>query len=157
MPNNNSESLVNTKSSITSLDSVSKLNSNIQLNNLSDNNYIDPSVQTVNTNVDPNVQTVNTNVEASVQTDIIQVEASVQAANTYVNTGMQTSPRMWLEYIRNWIDEILSRPNPNPNPQYKDVNIQTNAEEGLGLWGTVKQWFLEVSLRGALEAQNYHQ
>ena len=37
------------------------------------------------------------------------IEASVQATNTvepvtnYVNTGVQTSARIWLESIRNWI------------------------------------------------------
>jgi len=80
-------------------------------------------------------------IDASVQTEApIQVEASVQALNTYVNTGMQTSARMWLESIRNWITEILGT-NPNPNPQYVDVGVQTNATS---LWCTVKQWFLDV-------------
>ena len=41
-------------------------------------------------------------VDASVQTANIQVEAGVPA-NTYVNTGMQASARMWLESIKNWI------------------------------------------------------
>ena len=63
---NNSESLVSTKSP---LNSVSKIDSNIQLDNLPSHAYIDASAQTTN----------------------IQVEASVQAANNYVNTGMQTS------------------------------------------------------------------
>jgi hypothetical protein len=115
MPINN-ESLVNTKSS---LNSVSKLNSSIQLNNLPNNSYVDASVQTAN----------------------INVEAGIQTANNYVNTGMQTSVRIWVESIRNWIDEILSTPNPNPNPQYVDVGVQTNT---LSTWQTVKQWFLEV-------------
>jgi hypothetical protein len=80
-------------------------------------------------------------IDVGVQTDTnIQVEASVQAANTYVNTGVQTSARMWLESIRNWITEILGT-NPNPNPQYVDVGVQTNTTS---LWGSVKQWFLEV-------------
>jgi hypothetical protein len=57
-----------------------------------------------------------------------------------VNTGMQTSSRMWLESIRNWINEILS-PTSNPNPQFKDVGVQTNAPS---FFETVKQWFLEV-------------
>jgi hypothetical protein len=92
------DSLVNTNSSI---NSISKLDSNIQLDNLPNHSYVDASVQTVN----------------------IQVEAGVQAANTYVNTGMQTSARMWLESIRNWITEILGI----PNPQYVDVGVQTNA------------------------------
>jgi hypothetical protein len=79
--------------------------------------------------------------EVGVQTEVnIPVEASVQVANTYVNTGMQTSARMWLESIRNWITEILGK-NPNPHPQYVDVGVQTNATS---LWDTVKQRFLEV-------------
>jgi hypothetical protein len=75
------------------------------------------------------------------------IDAGVQTeANTYVNTGIQTSPRMWLESVRNWITEILSGASPtNPNPQatgqYVDVGVQTNATS---LWDTVKQWFLEV-------------
>jgi hypothetical protein len=78
-------------------------------------------------------------IDASVQTNAnIQVEASVQAATTYVNTGMQTSARMWLESIRNWITEILGT---TPNPGYVDVGVQTNATT---TWQTVKQWFLEV-------------
>jgi hypothetical protein len=39
--------------------------------------------------------------------------------------------------IKNRINEILSI----PNPQYVDVGVQTNA---ISLWGSVKQWFLEV-------------
>jgi len=65
---------------------------------------------------------------------------------------MQTSARMWLESIRNWITEILgggggSAIGASPsNPQYVDVGVQTNATT---MWGTVKQWFLEVlSVRG---------
>lgn len=80
-------------------------------------------------------------IDAAVQTDVnIPVEAGVQAAITYVNTGMQTSSRMWLESIRNWITEILGTPT-NPNPQYVDVGVQTNAPS---LWLSVKQRFLEV-------------
>jgi hypothetical protein len=110
------ESLVNTNSS---LNSVSKLDSNIQLDNLPNLEYIDVSVQT------------ETN---------IQVEASVQAANTYINTGMQTSSRMWLESIRNWITEILSSPTQAGN--YVDVGVQVDISKST--WQTVKQWFLEV-------------
>jgi hypothetical protein len=74
----------------------------------------------------------------------VQIDTSLQAATTYVNTGMQTSPRMWLESIRNWITEILGTP---ANPQYVDVGVQTNTTS---VWGTVKQWFLEVcSVRGS--------
>ena len=62
----------------------------------------------------------------------------MQTANTYVNTGMQTSPRMWLESIRNWINDILGTPNPNPN--YVDVGVQTSNT----FWETVKQFFIEV-------------
>lgn len=86
-------------------------------------------------------------IDASVQTETnIQVagaaDASIQAVNTYVNTGMQTSARIWLESIRNWITEILgTNPNPQATGQYVDVGVQTNA---ISLWGSVKQWFLEV-------------
>lgn len=117
----NNESLINTNSS---LDSLSKLDSNIHNLPTASHNYADASIQTLN----------------------IQVEAGVQSANTYVNTGMQTSPRMWLESVKIWINDILGG-TPNPNPQYIDVGVQTNAPS---LWGTVKQWFLEVcSIRGS--------
>jgi hypothetical protein len=56
---------------------------------------------------------------------------------------MQTSARMWLESIRNWVNELLSSPNPQASAtgHYVDVGVQTNAPS---LWGTVKQWFLEA-------------
>lgn len=114
---NKGESLINTNSS---LNSISKLDSNIQLDNLPNPSYVEASIQTVN----------------------IKVEAGVQSANLYVNTGMQTSARMWLESIRNWITEILGTgTTPNPNSQYVDVGVQTNTPS---TWATVKQWFLEV-------------
>lgn len=47
---------------------------------------------------------------------------------------MQTSARMWLESIRNWITEILGT-NPQGG-QYVDVGVQTNAPS---IWTTVKQ------------------
>jgi hypothetical protein len=73
-------------------------------------------------------------VNASVQTNVnIQVEAIVEPATTYVNTGMQTSPRMWLESIRNWINEILGI---TPTPQYRDVGVQTGAKS---LWQLFKE------------------
>ena len=117
---NKGESLINTNSS---LNSISRIDSNIQLDNLSNHSYV----------------------EASIQTENIQVEASVQAANTYVNTGMQTSARMWLESVRNWINEILTGGSPatssHSGPGYVDVGVQTNATSW---WATVKQWILEV-------------
>ena len=82
--------------------------SNIETNNLQ---YTDVSVQTINT---------------------------IEATTTYVNTGMQTSARMWLESIRNWITEILGT---TSNTQYVDVGVQTNNPS---VWGTIKQWFLET-------------
>lgn len=98
--------------------------SNIQLDNLPNHSYVD----------------------SIVQTDNIQLEASVQTANTYVNTGMQTSSRMWLESITNWINELLTR--PQATGQYVDVGVQTNVTTALqnnqSMWSTVKQWFLEV-------------
>jgi hypothetical protein len=117
---NNSESLVNT--------SISKA-SNSDLSNL---------------NLSNNLTTTTQLIDTGVQTDTnILVETGIQAFNTYTNTGMQTSSRMWYEYIKNWIDEILSTPNPNPQaPQYVDVGVQTNATGSL--WESVKQWFLEV-------------
>jgi hypothetical protein len=59
------------------------------------------------------------------------VEASVQASDpnivNYVNTGMQTSSRMWLESIRNRITEILGTTSNTPaTGQYVDVGVQTN-------------------------------
>ena len=49
---------------------------------------------------------------------------------------------MWLETINNWINELLSRPNPSvAGDLYVDKGVQT---EITSLWGTVKQWFLDV-------------
>lgn len=107
----NNESLVNTKSSLDTIE--------LQATNLPESNlqYVDANIQTAN----------------------INIEASVQATTTYVNTGMQTSARMWLESIRNWINEILGTPNnPSIVEGYVDVGIQTN---GPSSWETVKQWF----------------
>jgi DhnA family fructose-bisphosphate aldolase class Ia len=54
-------------------------------------------------------------IDVGVQTEVnINVEAGVQAVNTYVNTGMQTSARMWYETVRNWIKAILDT---TPNSQ----------------------------------------
>lgn len=90
-----------------------------------------------NSDLSNNLPSTSQLIDVGVQTEVnIQVEASVQAATNYVNTGMQTSARMWLESISNWITEILGT---NPNPQY--VGVQTNTTS---LWGSVKQWFLEV-------------
>jgi hypothetical protein len=105
------------------------------------------SLVNTNSNLDLSFQSNNLAttqlIDASVQTDVnIQVEASVQAVNTYVNTGIQTSARMWLESIRNWITEILGTTSNTPaTGQYVDVGVQTNAPS---LWVSVKQWFLEV-------------
>lgn len=108
----NNESLVNTKSS---LDTIELQSTNLPESNLQ---YVDANIQTAN----------------------INIEASVQATNTYVNTGMQTSARMWLESIQNWINEILgsSPSNPSVVEGYVDVGVQTNATS---LWGTIKQFF----------------
>jgi|SRR6267378_5969839 len=115
---NKGESLINTNATQPSLNSISKLDSNIQLDNLPNHGYVDASVQTAN----------------------IQVEAGIQTANTYVNTGMQTSARMWLESIKNWIDELLS--SPTQAGKYVDVGVQVDTSKST--WQTVKQWFLEV-------------
>jgi len=89
-----------------------------------------------------NESLVNTNSELSNNlVDVaVQTEIHIPVETTYVNTEMQTSPRMWLESVRNWITEILGTPN-NPTGQHVDVGVQTNAPS---LWGSVKQWFLEV-------------
>ena len=45
----------------------------------------------------------------------VQIDQGVQASS-HVNTGMQTSNRMWLESIKNWINDILgTSSNSNPN------------------------------------------
>ena len=109
-------------------------------------------VNTSNTELSNNLTPASTQlIDAGVQTDAdIQIEAGVQAANHYVNTGMQTSARMWLESITNWINELLSSSSPTQASlpgQYVDVGVQTNA---LSTWQTVKQWFLDVcSLRSS--------
>lgn len=108
-PSINNESLVNTKS-------LSNLDSNIQLDKLPNQSYVEASVQTVN------------------------IDASLEAAATHVNTGMQTSPRMWLEYINNWINELLS--SPTQAGKYVDVGVQVDTSKST--WETVKQWFFEV-------------
>jgi len=137
---NNSESLINTNYS---LNPISRLDTNIQLDNLPNHNYVD----------------------SIVQTDNIQVEASVQTANTYINTGMQTSSRMWLESIKNWIDNILGDSgitSSHSGPGYVDVGVQTNATAALqnyqSMWTTVKQWFLDVcSIRSSqLSSMGYN-
>jgi hypothetical protein len=123
----NNDSLINT---------LSNSDIGIQSNNLATTQLIDASVQT-----DANIQVA---------------EASVQAANTYVNTGMQTSARMWLESIRNWITEILGTTGNTPaTGQYVDVGVQTNP---ISLWDSVKQWFLEVcSIRSSeLSSMGYN-
>jgi hypothetical protein len=69
-----------------------------------------------------NISSSSQLIDVGVQTEVnIQVETSVQAVNTYVNTGMQTSARMWLESIRNWITEILgTTSNTQATGQYVD-------------------------------------
>jgi hypothetical protein len=56
---------------------------------------------------------------------------------------MQPSARMWLESVRNWINEIFSggifATSSHSGPGYVDVGVQTNATS---VWATVKQWFL---------------
>jgi len=120
-------------------------------------------------NLDSNIQFVNlpnhSYVDSIVQTDNIQVEATVQTANTYINTGKQTSSRMWLESIKNWIDNILGgsgTTSSHSGPGYVDVGVQTNATAALqnnqSMWTTVKQWFLEVcSIRSSeLSSMGYN-
>lgn len=107
-PSNN-ESLINTNS-------LSNLDSNVQLNNLSNQSYVEASVQTTN----------------------IQIEAGIQTSNTYVNTGMQTSSRMWLESVRNWITDILGNGSAAPQPNYVDVGVQTGTRSS---WELFKESF----------------
>jgi hypothetical protein len=97
------ESLVNTNSNLDSLSDLPVLDSHLNLQ------YVEASVQ-------------------------------VQAVDTYVNTGMQTSTRMWYESIRNWIDELLS--SPTQAGKYVDVGVQVDTSKST--WQTVKQWFLDV-------------
>jgi hypothetical protein len=76
-------------------------------------------------------------IDAGVQTEAnIQVEASIQAVNTYVNTGMQTSVRMWYETVRNWITEI---PGTTTNPQYVDVGVRSSELSSMG-YNKVEKW-----------------
>jgi len=114
----NNESLVNTSKALNS--DLSRLDLSNNLINNSTSQLMDIGVQT--------------------DTDIL-VETGIQTANTYVNTGMQTSARMWLESIRNWINEILG--SSTPNPGYVDAGVQTMGPV-TSMWSTVKQWFLEV-------------
>jgi len=91
-----------------------------------------------------NLATTSQLIDVEVQTEVI---IPVESATTYVNTGMQTSARIWLESIKNWINEILSGGSPaissHSGPGYVDVGVQTN-DPTLSFWGQVKQWFLEV-------------
>ena len=110
---------VNKNDSLINTNSLSNLDSNIPLNNLPNHNYVDAAVQTGNISVEAN----------------IQVEASIQAANTLVNTGMQTSSRMWLESIKNWINEILGTGTTyNPQGQYVDAGVQTGTRSSWELF-----------------------
>ena len=78
-----------------------------------------------------NESLVNTNSNSDLSNNLTTnpasqlIDAGVQTeANTYVNTGIQTSPRMWLESVKNWINEILGGASPtNPNPQYVDAGV----------------------------------
>src|ERR1700744_106368 len=69
----------------------------------------------------------------------VHLDADVQATSTYVNTGMQTSARMWLESVKSWITEILS--SPTQAGKYIDVGVQTN---DTSIWNTVKQWLFDI-------------
>ena len=69
----------------------------------------------------------------------VHLDADVQATSTYVNTGMQTSARMWLESVKSWITEILS--SPTQAGKYVDVGVQTN---DTSIWNTVKQWLFDI-------------
>ena len=83
---NNSESLVNT---IPNIDSF----------NLAESSY--PILQ-------PNVLH---KIDVGVQTDptaLAVVDSGVQATTIHVDTGIQTSTRMWYETVKNWITELLS-------------------------------------------------
>lgn len=111
-----SSPIINNESLVNTNSSLNTI-SNVQLENLPNHNYVEAGVQASN------------------------IDVSVQAA-THVNTGVQTSSRMWLETIRNWITEILGTPNnPSIVEGHVDVGVQTN---GTSLWTTVKQFFLEV-------------
>jgi hypothetical protein len=63
-------------------------------------------------------------------------------ASTHVNTGVQTSARMWLQTVKNWIDEILSTTHANPN--YVDVGVQASPVlEQASRWQSFKDWVLD--------------
>jgi hypothetical protein len=71
--------------------------------------------------------------------NIDHLDVGVQATSTYVNTGMQTSARMWLESVKSWITEILS--SPTQAGKYVDVGVQTN---DTSIWITVKKWLFDI-------------
>ena len=65
------------------------------------------------------------------------------ATSTYVDTGMQTNARMWMQTIRDWINELLSTAPSNPN--YVDVGVQASPVlEHASRWQSFKDWMLEA-------------
>ena len=92
---NNNESLVNTKSL-----SISPTHLNLD-SKISSSTLETPAPATHSPTLDSisNLPLINIDhVNVGVQ---VQLDQGVQAS-TYVNTGMQTSSRMWLQTIRDW-------------------------------------------------------
>ncbi len=85
------DSLINTTAQQIILDSI---------NELPESNY--PILESNNLHkIDVGVQTSDIHVAGV-------ADAGVQATNIHVNTGIQTSARMWYETVKNWITELLS-------------------------------------------------
>jgi len=132
---NNSESLVNTKSLSISPTHLN-LDSNISSSTLQTTAPAthSPTLDSISNLPLVNIDHVNVGVQ-------VQVDQGVQAS-TYVNTGMQTSARMWLQTIRDWINELLSSTPANPN--YVDVGVQaTPVLEHASRWQSFKDWALD--------------
>jgi len=116
------------------------------------------SISPTHLNSDSNISTLNTTAPAThsptldsisnlplVDIDLVdvgvQVDQGVQASS-HVNTGMQTSARMWMQTIRDWINELLSSTPANPN--YVDVGVQaTPVLEHASRWQSFKDWVLD--------------
>jgi hypothetical protein len=90
--------LFTTTNSLQSNESLVNTIPNLDLTNLAESAY--PVLQpNVLHKIDVGVQT-----EATVQV----ADASVQATTIHVNTGVQTSARIWYETVKIWITELLS-------------------------------------------------
>ena len=121
---NNSESLVNTSSTSPLDTNIVTYISNSTLQTTAPVTH-SPTLDTIS-----NLPLVNLNhLDVGVQ---VQIDQGVQASS-HVNTGMQTSNRMWLESIKNWINDILGT-SSNSNPNYVDVGVQTGIKSSWELF-----------------------